>query len=127
MLAFKQQRNIANDLALEILLYLSGQRQIKIALEEFGLKEGDIAVMILGNSADSMKKALNQCTLLFQGEASDEVLALKDKGKLKKICTFFQIGSKEIAAIKKDETLEAYRQAIFKLVLNRVALVTLSK
>jgi len=113
---------------MEILLYLAGQRQIKIALEEFGIKSpGDACIIILGNSAESVKDALIECEGLVGGVPSDEVLMISDKAKFLAICQYFQIGEKEIDAVSASSTELSQYIALVQIVLNRLSLVTLEK
>ena len=95
MLAFKQKRNLLNRLPLEILLYISGQRQIKNAIEEFGIKNGENCIIILGNEDESMKQTLMRCEKLLGGEYSDEVLEITDVSKQTEICNYFQISQED--------------------------------
>ena len=39
--AFEQKTNTTNSLAMEILLYASGERQLKLAIPKIGVKKGD--------------------------------------------------------------------------------------
>ena len=127
MLAFKQERNLLNRLPLEILLYISGQRQIKIALEVFGLRNGENCIIILGNNETSMKQAQVKCEKLLGGERSDEVLDIMDISKRTEICNYFQINPEELNVISQSDTEEAQKVAILKSILNRMALVVLEK
>lgn len=127
MLAFKQGRAISNQLALEILLYISGQRQIKIALETFGIRSGSCALLILGNSEETLRYALKECQPIIGGTPADEVLTLLDDAKWETIQDYFQITDPEIDAIAQSNTKGAREDALVKIVLNRVALVALDK
>ena len=55
--AFKQDRNSTNSLAMEILLYASGERQIQKAIQKLGI------------TADSQNIAL-----IFEGKFNDDIL-----------------------------------------------------
>lgn len=127
MLAFNQQRNISKQLGMEILLYISGQRQIKIALETFGLQSGNNAVIILGNSKEILSQSLKDCETIIGGVASDDVMGCRDASKGLTIQKTFHISDEELNAINPKKSKEAYEQAIFKAVINRVALVALEK
>ena len=127
MLAFKQDRAISNQLALEILLYISGQRQIKIALETFGIRSGSCTLIILGNSEETLSRALKECQSVIGGMPADEVLTLFDDSKWETIQDYFQITDQEIDAIAQSNTKGAREEALVKIVLNRIALVALDK
>jgi len=127
MLAFKQGRAISNQLALEILLYISGQRQIKLALETFGGRSGSCALLILGNSEETLKRALKECQPIIGGTPADEVLTLLNDAKWHATQEYFQISDKEIDAIALSTTDNAREEALIKIVINRTALVALDK
>jgi KEOPS complex subunit Cgi121 len=57
--SFRQKRNLARDLGMEIMLYLRGRRQIEKALE-LGVKPGDnrIAFIIVGDNAEKALPAV---------------------------------------------------------------------
>lgn len=127
LLAFKQGRTISNQLVLEILLYISGQRQIKIALEAFGVRTGNCSLILLGNSAETLRDTLQECRTLIGGLPADEVLSIFDDSKWETIQAFFQITDQEIDAIAQSNTKGAREDALVKIVLNRIALVALDK
>jgi len=125
--AFAHGRNISNQLALEILLYISAQRQIKVAIEEFGVGSGDLVIIILGNSEDTVKYALVECEKILNGVVSDEILDLSNNSKISAIQDYFNLTGLELNAIKSKNTMDSYKNAIVKAVLNRIALVALEK
>jgi KEOPS complex subunit Cgi121 len=57
--SFEQQRNLARDLGMEIMLYLRGRRQIEKALE-IGVRPGDnrVAFIVVGNHAAKARPAV---------------------------------------------------------------------
>lgn len=127
MLAFKQNRTISNQLALEILLYISGQRQIKVAVMDFGVRAGKIALMILGDSEEILMQAFNECQTFLNGTPSDEILTTIDDGKWAAVQDYFRINEPEIGAITLSDTRESREEALVKAVLNRIALVACEK
>lgn len=108
--AFKRGENRAESLANELLLYASGERQIKTALEKVGIKNCDvqIAVVIIGECR--VEELLNDLKL----ERDDSVLEWS-----KEALRLFGVGDDEIKAV--DEC------RIQDLILERVALVDLHK
>jgi tRNA threonylcarbamoyladenosine modification (KEOPS) complex Cgi121 subunit len=127
LLAFKQGRTISNQLALEVLLYISAQRQIKIALETFGVRSGSCALLILGNSEETLQDTLKACWNIIGGTLADEVLTIPDDSKWNSIQTYFQITDQEIDAVAQSNAKGAREDALVKIVLNRIALVALDK
>ncbi|BAI62858.1 conserved hypothetical protein [Methanocella paludicola SANAE] len=63
--AFREKRNLARDLGMEIMLYLRGRRQIEKALE-LGIREGtnNVAIIIVGDepgcAEDKARAALDR-------------------------------------------------------------------
>jgi KEOPS complex subunit Cgi121 len=57
--SFRQRRNLARDVGMEIMLYLRGRRQIEKALE-IGVKPGGnrVALIIVGNDAEKARPAV---------------------------------------------------------------------
>ena len=45
--AFEQKKNSTNSLAMEILLYASGERQIQRAIQKVGIKKGNVNVALV--------------------------------------------------------------------------------
>ena len=114
-------------MSLEMLLYISGQRQIKVAIEEFGAKSGDNVLIILGNSEEEMKQVLMDCEKFIWGAFSDDVMAISNSSKLEAIREYFQIDDKELKAVGLKAPKDSQEDVIVKLVLNRIALVALEK
>lgn len=126
--SFKQGRNLSSNLDLEILLYASGQRQIKVAIKELGigLEIKNIALIIYGNSVDNVKNALNDIQKLANGKDDDSILNI-DEEKYKNICNFFNIHPIEIQAIINSNKWEDKLLALIKIILNRIAFVVFEK
>ena len=57
--AFKQKSNSTNSLALEIMLYASGERQIQKALQKMGVKKGKQQIAFAATNDATRKK--NSC------------------------------------------------------------------
>lgn len=58
--AFKQKKNSTNSLAMEILLYSSGERQIQRALQKVGVKKGkvNIAFVLVGGVKEEINEKI---------------------------------------------------------------------
>lgn len=108
--AFDEKRNIARSLAMEILVYASGQRQCSLATK-FGLHEGEnnVYVLILDGDEASAKQELRKI-------AVESPVNLPDKKTLQKE---FMITDDELAV--------AGESRIIELVIERVALVDVWK
>jgi len=106
--AFRSEENVSSSLATEMMLYLSGRRQIQEALESIGLNEGSKAIVILSEKEpDELLRRLS-----FMED--DSVLSPVGKDVRR-----MGITDTEIATVKKDSVVE--------LVLERVASVDVKK
>ncbi len=63
--AFEQGRNATNSLALEILLYAAGERQIQKAIKKIGVKKGkqQIAFVITNDVNQKTNKAIKKSVI----------------------------------------------------------------
>ncbi len=110
--SFETGKNIAKDLGLEILLYVSARRHIQKALA-MGVREGAMNVLfiVIGEEVQA-KKALAALSKMI--ELRPEVIDYTES-KRSRIMTAFDITDKEVDAAGGPEKIP-------KLVLERVAL-----
>ena len=112
--AFEQKMNTTNSLAMEILLYASGERQLKLAIPKMGVKKGqtDIVFIFVGGKITNglIDELLGKLSL----NRDDKVLE-GDINTLKK----FGLKEKEIKTVSKDKYNE--------LILEKIALVDIIK
>ena len=120
--AFKNKLNISNSLAVEILLYASAQRQIRNAVELFGIKEdtSEVAVVVLAEDEEKIATALKKLLELIQAEEDESMLEINAK-KFGVIKEFFDVSDLEIEAKLEREGME--KEALRDLVIERVALL----
>lgn len=108
--AFERGRNVSSTLAMETLLYASGERQIQRATKKTGISEGEarlVLVFFREGGADDV--------LLSAGLRRDDSVLSPSKEKLIR----FGIGTEEIGAVPDRDQAD--------LVLERVAFVDLQK
>lgn len=108
--SFKTGRNIANDLAKEIMLYAAGTRQINKAMK-LGVHNGENNIALVAISEDIDVSEFNDITqkpVIQYNKSKNDVLA-----------EIFNITEEEIEAVGEDKIPE--------LVLERVALVDVIK
>jgi KEOPS complex subunit Cgi121 len=122
VMAFETKRNISKSLAVETLLYASGKRQIKKALEIIGVKAGctNIAGIIIGKKEQVVTAAFLVLSNEF-GVSSDESVLEISKNKILKIRQSFDISTKELKATSLKSNPES---ALVDLVVERVALLS---
>ena len=112
--AVERNDSISKDLGMEVLLYASGNRQIKRALS-MGIRNGKNKIVLAVVGADIPEKARSELESLV--EAADVIRYTSEKRDM--IVSFFDITEREIGAVGEDKIPE--------LVLERVALVDVWK
>ena len=113
--AFKHKTNTTNSLEMEILLYSSGERQIKLAIQKMGVKEGqgNIAIVFIYDNLikeQEIDKFLEQNQL----KRDDDIL----KGNINTL-NKFGITMEEIENVSKEKQGD--------LILERIAKVDILK
>ncbi len=107
--AMREGTNVAKSLAVEFVVYASGERQIADALAKMGIREDttEFAIVVFGGGANGVLEALNL-------ERDDSVLAATP-AKLRA----FGLTDAELSSVPLEQAAD--------LVLERVALVDLLK
>ena len=120
--AFNKKTNISNNLAVEALLYASGQRQIKKAVNMLGIKQKttEVIALILAKSSQEKDQNIQLVTKTIPGTRDDKVIELTDK-KAAKIKKLFKISDKELEAKLEKEGKE--KEALTDLVIEHMALL----
>ena len=108
--AFDEERNASRSLAMEVLLYMSGERQISTAIEKMGIKDGtrEFCIVLLG-------EADIEGLIQHLGVKKDDSVLEGDISKLRA----FGISQREMDTLPEEN--------VFDLVLERVAMVDLMK
>lgn len=113
--AIDREENVADDRAVEVLLYAAGRRQIRRALE-MGVAEGDHRAVLLVDSPAGDESA--------EADAAASLAELYDPGPTlgdydeERVRAFFDVGEAE---------LDAVEGSLADLVLERVALLDVEK
>jgi len=134
--AFKEKRNIADKINMEIMLYASGQRQIGKAISLLGVKPENkqIAAIIItkekkennNNNSKDHKNVIKKLLQLLKAKESQKVLEITEK-KRNIILKKFNITEKMLEATAKEKTEKALNKAITELILEKIALLALEK
>jgi tRNA threonylcarbamoyladenosine modification (KEOPS) complex Cgi121 subunit len=119
--AFATHRNISRNLAMEMMLYASAQRQIRKAIGFIGVKRGaaNVAVVIIGDDIAQVQAALSAVQKLFGKEPDESILELSG-GKIELVRGAFGISDEEVKAVIEKNELE---KALVNLVIERMALL----
>jgi len=112
--SFKRKNNITNSLAMEVLLYSSGERQIKLAIPKMGINKGtaNVAFVFIGEKLSNKK--INEFLKMIYFKFDDKVIE-GDINTLKK----FGFSDTEIKTVVKDKYED--------LILEKVAMVDIIK
>lgn len=108
--AFDAKENISKSMAMEILVYVSGEPQIANALDKVGIKDGCERIVLVLDGALDVEGLISHLNL----QMDNDVLKCT-KAKLDN----FGIKKQEISAVDKDK--------ITDLILERVAMVDVRK
>lgn len=111
------RRSFTSSLGLELMCWAAGVRQINLALERVGLREGgtEVAILTLGSSRLAVKRARADIFSKLGIERDDSVLELTPE-KARSLAGVFSISERELGVTP-----------IQKLVLERIALLSLEK
>jgi tRNA threonylcarbamoyladenosine modification (KEOPS) complex Cgi121 subunit len=123
--AWKGKYAISRNLAVEILLYASGQHQIGVALDKLGVNDEttSIAAVILATDESKLKSHIDY--LIDEiGPVVPQPFAPTEE-RMQLIMMHFGINDAEITAVSSSESLEARYQALSGCVISRVSMVAL--
>jgi tRNA threonylcarbamoyladenosine modification (KEOPS) complex Cgi121 subunit len=120
--AFRNKSNISKNIAVEVMLYASAQRQIRKAIALVGVKRdsANVAVVIIGKNADAVKTVRAAVSKRIGSEPDETVLALSND-KVQSIRKAFDISDGEVETVMKAGDAE---QALVNLVIERVTLLS---
>jgi len=118
--AMESGNKISSSLAMEILLYASGQHQIDKAIRMLGVKEGSsqIVVVVLSESREKSMEAMLKISRVIGGEPCDEVINLTDE-KFSIIKSKFEISDAELEATLR----RSKEEALTSILIERSALL----
>ncbi|UCE72900.1 MAG: hypothetical protein JSV56_07640 [Methanomassiliicoccales archaeon] len=108
--AFERESNVSSTMAMEVLIYTSGETHIANALKKIGIKDGCERLAVISDGDLDIDELLGYLNL----KRDDEVLICTES-KLRE----FGIGENEISAVDKDK--------IDDLILEKVAMVDVKK
>lgn len=119
--AFKNGKNSSNNLAMELLLYISGQSQIKKAIKNFGLKEGkmDVAILCFGERKKDLENFSRILQHEFDIEIDNSLVESPSRKKIKYLKSIFEISDQELNASRQKK--DALENVLSKLIIERMA------
>jgi len=125
--SFSSKQPIARTLAMELLVYLAGERQIAVALKQVGVSPQTrrVAVIGVGASNDRVSILANSLTELLGQTNDDRLLNEWSEARVQNVRSGFDIGNKELKAVRKKG--EPVTMAMERLAIERSAMVAASK
>ncbi|MBN1801235.1 MAG: hypothetical protein JW891_06985 [Candidatus Lokiarchaeota archaeon] len=138
--AFASGINISNSKNLELLLYLSSNRQINQAVEAFGIENDDLiagklSYCIISESGYIVDKN-KELTDLIDAEELDFPFKYDDVEKIDEIKHYFEVTDKQIKVVlnsyervkRKDKSdLEIKSMALYDLICEKMSLLNIEK
>lgn len=122
--SFESGLNISKNLAVEVLLFASGQDQIRIAIEKLGVKpsSSNLALVIIADNRDEAICALNNISDVLGGEKDQSIIELTDE-KISNIIREFGISEAELEASMRGSLKDALKSVI----IERAALLVVQR
>ena len=125
--SFHSKQPLAKTLAMELLLYVAGEKQITEALRRVGVtpQTRRVAAIAVGASAEEVSSAASSLGETLRVSENDQLLEDWPAARIKNVRSDFEIGEKELrAVIRKREPLTA---AIERLAVERSAMLAARK
>ncbi len=123
--AFKGPRPMSKSLAVELLLYISCQRQISTAIQRIGIAPGDteIVLVALSSSKESIENLAHAVYSTIPGEHDESLLEITSEKKKEALKEHYAIEDKEVEAARFPGEIDT--EVLKRLVIERSALLSL--
>src|SRR5712692_1287396 len=121
--SFKGKQRRSKSLAMELLLYISCQRQIAKAIRLLGVdsKDSRIAIVALSDSKDAMQELDRRARLIVDGEEDDNLIEIGSKEKMAQLQRSYGVTSKEMEATRFERETDS--SLLQRLIIERSALL----
>jgi len=125
--SFESKRRVSRSLAMEILLFISGTRQITEAIKRVGVtpKTSRTAALCLLPKNTDQTQVTALLEEIFGGKDDDSLLDRWTSLRKSKVIRTFGIGDKELKATLREGEVDA--KAIERLAIERSAMLTIAK
>ena len=125
--SFRSKQPISKKLNMEILLYISANRQIAEAIRLVGINAGtrNIAVVLVGQSEEALLGASDTLNQIFKQPNNDALVDLWSTQRTENVRTLFRIIPKELKATRRENESEI--EAMERLAIERSAILTVRK
>jgi tRNA threonylcarbamoyladenosine modification (KEOPS) complex Cgi121 subunit len=121
--SFKGELRRSKSLAMELLLYISCQRQIAKAIKFLGVDSDDsrIALVALTGSKDAIQELDHRAKLVVGGEQDDNLIEIGSKQKMARLQRSYGVASGEIDAARFEGENDS--SVLKRLIVERSALL----
>ena len=125
--SYKSKRRISRSLAMEILLFVSGTRQISEAVKRVGVSPQTrrTAALSLSSMNADQSKIAKFLTGIFKDKGDDSLLEKWTSLRRATVLKTFGIGKKELKATRRSH--ERTERAIERLAIERSAMLAIAK
>lgn len=119
--AHSQGSQVTGSVAIEILLYASGQRQIKNAIAYLGVSPDSRHIALIGIASEEspLENLRTQLPKIIEGKFDESVLEEGDNATIRRV---FGITGDEMKTMLRRNTTE--KEAITRLVIEKMALLS---
>ena len=121
--SFNGERRRSKSLAMELLVYVSCQRQIAKAINFLGVdsKDSRIALVALSDSKDAIQELDRRARLIVSGEQDDNLVEIGTKQKMAQIKHSYGVNSREMEAARFEGETDS--SILKRLIVERSALL----
>jgi len=123
--SFKGDKRRSKSLAVELLLYLSCQRQIAKAIRFLGVDSEDsrVALVALSDSEDAIQELARRAEWIIDGKQDDSQIEIGSKEKMIRLQESYGVTRKEMDAARFEGETES--SALKRLIVERSVLLDL--
>ena len=121
--SFNGKRRRSKSLAMELLLYVSCQRQIAKAIKFLGVdsKDSRIALVALSDSKDALQELDRRARLILSGEQDNNLIEIGTKQKIAQLQRSYGVTGREMDAARFEGELDS--SVLKRLIVERSALL----
>jgi tRNA threonylcarbamoyladenosine modification (KEOPS) complex Cgi121 subunit len=121
--SFKGKRPRSKSLAMELLLYISCQRQIARAIKFLGVDSDDSRVVLvaLSESKKSLEELARQSELILGGQQDDDLVEIRSEQRVARLQRSYGVTSKEMEAARREGEIDS--SVLKRLIVERSALL----
>lgn len=119
--SFRGDRRRSKSLAMELLLYISCQRQIAKAIKFLGVdsKDSHVALIALSPSKDAIQELASRARSVLNGEPDDGRIEIGSEQKMARLRESYGVTVKEMEAARLEEETET--SVLKRLIVERSA------